>query len=135
MKRVLAIALFLMIFAAAPAHAQEGSSSPDWTDLHSVLEFVAAGGGAAILAATWSWLAENVAAWHALDSRVKFALGIVFSGVLSLLAQIALNLDQIEAGEFTLTIWEVWRFAATGGLAWLASQAAYMVAKNNNYAG
>lgn len=140
MKHTTIVLLTALVLFAMPAVAlaQDGDavnpSGVDWTDLWSVFEYLAAGGGAMLVAAAFSWLAENVSAWHKLSSNLKFVIGLVASGALSLLSQIALEWELIQAGTFNPTIDSVYHFFAIGAAAWIASQLAYMKAKSAGYA-
>jgi zinc transporter ZupT len=132
MKKFLVILAFLLVFGVTSAQAQ---GDVDWTDLNSVLELMASGlGGVMVLSFLWSWLAENIPAWHELNSQVKTALAFVFSGAISLVAQVAININAIQDGTLVLNIDMIYHWFMLGVFAWVSSQAAYMLSEKTDYA-
>lgn len=95
-----------------------------YTDLREVLTAIAQGPFAALLIGyAWSFLAEEFAFWHALSHRFKFALGIVLSGLLPLLATWALY--QLDGEILFVNAETAWAIIAHGVIAWIGSQVAY----------
>lgn len=104
----------------------------DWTDLIAVLNGIRdAVLVPVVLGALWSWLAENIPAWHDLAGRVKFVAGLVLSGALPLAAAIVLMWMKEQPIAFTPE--EVYKIVAQGVVAWVTSQGAYMLAKTRGY--
>lgn len=99
----------------------------DWTNLQEVLTGLAQGPLAAVvIGAAWSWLAENMTAWHDLPGNVKFLAGIVVSGALALGS--AALLGEFSGG-FDPNL--AWRVLAQVVMTWLSSQGAMMVARKH----
>lgn len=102
---------------------------PNWKDLNEVLLWLVAGGAAAVVAALFSWLAENFEWWHKINKNVKLLISLVVSGGIAFAAYYLMALPDV----ITL-IQPYWALFVTMVLAWLGSQLAYMKAKASGYA-
>lgn len=86
--RALYLALILAALFALPAFAQ---STPDPTDLPSVVDYLATGGAAIVAAVVVSWLAEKLAAFGALSASIKWLAQVGLSAALGLGAWYLIN--------------------------------------------
>lgn len=115
--------MFLMLFSS---FLQE---LPNWGDLNQVLLWLVAGGSAVVVAALFSFLAENFEFWHKIPKNGKLIISLVLSILIGAGAYYFLSLPDV----ITL-IQPYWALIVTIVLAWLGSQYAYMKAKNSGYA-
>jgi len=104
----------------------------DYTDLASVLLWIAVGGGgAALVSMAFTYIAENCPTWHTLPYAVKFFVPMAVSIVLGVAAQAAL---QYMPG--TIDLIAPWfKIAALSVIAWLAGQKTYIGIKRVNAEG
>ena len=115
--------MFLMLFSS---FLQE---LPNWGDLNQVLLWLVAGGSAVIVAALFSFLAENFEFWHKIPKNGKLVISLVLSILIGAGAYYLLSLPDV------ITIVQpYWALFVTMLLAWLGSQYAYMKAKDSGYA-
>ena len=115
--------MFLILFSS---FLQE---LPNWGDLNQVLLWLVAGGSAVVVAALFSFLAENFEFWHKIPKNGKLIISLVLSILIGAGAYYFLSLPDV----ITL-IQPYWALVVTIVLAWLGSQYAYMKAKNSGYA-
>lgn len=101
---------------------------PDWTNLEEVLSFLAAGGGAVVVAFFLSWLAENFVFWHNLSANLKLFLSLVLSVGIGVGAYYLLELPEVIT-----SIEPIYTLIVTILLTWLGSQTAYMRSKARGY--
>lgn len=101
---------------------------PDWTNLNEVLLWIVAGGGSIIVAAFFSWLAENFEFWHKIPKNVKLILSLVLSIAIGAGAYYLLSMP-----ELITIIQPIYALVVLIILTWLGSQAAYMFAKAKSY--
>ena len=115
--------MFLILFSS---FLQE---LPNWGDLNQVLLWLVAGGSAVVVAALFSFLAENFEFWHKIPKNGKLIISLVLSILIGAGAYYFLSLPDV----ITL-IQPYWALVVTIVLAWLGSQYAYMKAKSSGYA-
>lgn len=102
---------------------------PPWKDLNEVLLWLVAGGSAIVVAALFSYLAENFEFWHKIPKTGKLVLSLVLSAGIGVGAYYLLSLPEV------ITIVQpYWALFVTMVLAWLGSQYAYIKAKASGYA-
>lgn len=101
---------------------------PDFTDLAAVLTWLAGAGGPYFVGWVLSLLAENWPAWHDLPRSVKFAIPLIASPIVAILATLALQ--QAAILEFAAP----WYTIIAGSiLGYLGTQQAYLRAKQAGY--
>lgn len=100
----------------------------DWTQLGSVLLFIATGGAVFVVNYGLSWLAENFEFWHKLPSWLKLLIPILVSVLLAVGAQQLLLFPDIIA-----VIQPYWALLILIITAWLGSQRGYLSAKAADY--
>lgn len=90
------ISIFIFLFLSAFTFLAQVEPPADPSDLPAVLAWIASGAGAVFLV-NWaaSWLVENWTYWQMLDGRLKFAISIIVSVVLSFAAQYMLTRPDI----------------------------------------
>ena len=109
-----------------PAILQE---IPDWKNLDEVLLWVIGGGFAVIVAAVFSFLAENFEFWHKIPKYGKLVISFVLSALIGAGAYYLLSMP-----ELITFIQPYWALIVAMFLAWLGSQVAYIYAKKSDYA-
>lgn len=129
---VLFVFAFSLILAVSPAFAADGTPAPglpDWTNLGAVVSWLAIGGGAPILVGmVFSYVAENVPAWHKLPKWIKFVAPVIVAVLLGLGANyLLLNSDIIAA------ISPYWAIILSIIVAWFGTQAGYIQTKRAGY--
>ena len=126
MKRIL---LFLLLALLLSSCAVAVGEPPDWTDLTSVLVWIATGFGApCIVAAALSFLVENWDGWSKLAHNIKLFLPMLVSVILSVGAQLLLTKP-----EYIEFVQPWWTMVIGSVLTWLASQVSYMRVKQSRY--
>ena len=102
---------------------------PDWTQLNEVIIWLIGGGVAVVVAAFFSFMAENFEFWHKIPKYGKLIISFVLSALIGFGAYYLLSFPDI----ITL-IQPYWALFVTMLLAWLGSQVAYIYAKKSGYA-
>jgi len=96
----------------------------DYSNLTAVLMWIAAGGGTAVIGWAVAYLAEMWPGWHGLPSAVKFIGPVALSFGLAVLADYALQYDEV------LTLAQpYWLMLVTAVAGWIATQAGHSTAK------
>lgn len=86
--RAVTLALILAALFVLPVFAQ---STPDPTDLPSVVDYLATGGAAIVAAVVVSWLAEKLPAFKAWSATAKWAAQVGLSALLGVGAWYLIN--------------------------------------------
>lgn len=102
---------------------------PNWGDLNQVLLWLIGGGVAVVVAAVFSFLAENFEFWHKIPKYGKLIISFVLSMLIGAGAYYLLLLPEVIT-----IIQPYWALFVMILLAWLGSQYAYIKAKNSGYA-
>lgn len=101
---------------------------PNPLDLREVLLWLAGAGAPVVVGYLLSLVAENVPAWHTLDSRLKFVIPLVVSVLIGIGANLLLAQTEVVA-----TLSPVWTLVVGAILAYLGSQTGYLNAKRVGY--
>lgn len=104
---------------------------PDLTNLTEVLKWLAAGGGAVVIAALASFLAERSQFFQSLDALVKQAVAIIGGGLIGVAAWAVVTYVPAETLAAIAPAYAAFALSAIGAL---AGQAAHAVRKALNKA-
>lgn len=102
---------------------------PNWKDINEILIWLIGGGVAIVVAAFFSFMAENFEFWHKIPKYGKLILSFVLSAAIGVGAYYLLSMPDVIT-----IIQPYWALFVTMLLAWLGSQYAYIKAKNSGYA-